>query len=240
MRQTFFGLFNAICALHHATVAEECETSELNSHGRAIAQSLEGMQESLATVVAERNDALFIQQALRTKLIEKELKSLKEDLTALKTMITSQTDEKNLMSPGGQDRIFFNAYTKKRFSCHNCPITYDGVHSDSHGSVHLASGAFKVPADGNYFLQFHALAESGSEAQLEIQVNGVDVLSIYDRDIGSSNRRYAMLGQSAIKTLQKGDQVRVWLHSGALKGGGEAVFTSFIGLKVDDQPRNEL
>ena len=36
--------------------------------------------------------------------------------------------------------VFFNAFTSKRHACHNCPVTYEGVHSDSHTSVDLVNG----------------------------------------------------------------------------------------------------
>ena len=50
-------------------------------------------------------------------------------------------------------------------------------------------------------------------------VNGDAKLSIYDRDIKGNNSRYAMVSQSMIHNLAKGDEVWVNLHRGGLKGG---------------------
>ena len=41
-----------------------------------------------------------------------------------------------------------------------------------------------------------------------------------------------MVGQSTIQALREGDRVPVILHRGALKRGGDAVFTSFGGFRV--------
>ena len=66
-------------------------------------------------------------------------------------------------------------------------------------------------------------------------VNDKVVLSIYDHDVGGSNRRYAMVSQSMIQTLERGDEVFVTLHSGSLKGGGRTTFTSFVGIMVGEK-----
>ena len=55
---------------------------------------------------------------------------------------------------------------------------------------------------------------------------------MFDRDNGSKNKRFSMIGQSFIYKMQKGDTMAVKLHEGALKGGGSHPFTSFLGMKV--------
>lgn len=162
--------------------------------------------------------------------IKRELLSLKNDLIQLKQQVLSC--QQNKVKVSVPKPVIFNAFTSKRLSCHNCIIVYENTHVDSHSAMNLHTGEFVSPQSGHYFFQFHALVESGSEAQVELMVNDKDILCIYDRDIGSGNRRYAMIGQSMIHKLELGDVVKVRLHSGTLKGGGEATFTSFLGMLV--------
>ncbi len=49
-----------------------------------------------------------------------------------------------------------------------------------------------------------------------------------------------MISQSIIVKLEEGDTVWVELHRGAIKGGGETTFTSFLGIKVADINHNEI
>jgi hypothetical protein len=44
--------------------------------------------------------------------------------------------------------------------------------------------------------------------QVHLMVNGDEILSIYDRDISGYNKRFAMISQSMIQKLEKGDQGR--------------------------------
>ena len=55
---------------------------------------------------------------------------------------------------------------------------------------------------------------------------------MFDRDNGSKNKRFSMIGQSFTYKMQKGDTMAVRLHSGALKGGGSKPFPSFLGMQV--------
>ena len=55
---------------------------------------------------------------------------------------------------------------------------------------------------------------------------------MFDRDNGSQNQRFAMISQSFIYKMEKGDTMAVRLHEGALKGGGIHAFTSFTGMKI--------
>ena len=55
---------------------------------------------------------------------------------------------------------------------------------------------------------------------------------MFDRDNGSQNQRFAMISQSFIYQMEKGDTMAVRLHEGALKGGGIHAFTSFTGMKI--------
>ncbi len=73
-------------------------------------------------------------------------------------------------------------------------------------------------------------------------VNNAEVLHLYDHDIGSSNDRYSMLGQSFVKRLQRGDKVWVRLHKGVLRGGdrGGTVYTSFVGFLLQEIVDNEI
>ena len=63
-------------------------------------------------------------------------------------------------------------------------------------------------------------------------MNNVAKLYMFDRDNGSQNKRYSMIGQSFIYKMERGDTMAVRLHEGALKGGGSHAFTSFLGMKV--------
>ena len=40
--------------------------------------------------------------------------------------------------------VFFNAHSSKSTSCYDCPIPYDGVYADSHGTFDIATGKFLV------------------------------------------------------------------------------------------------
>ncbi|TRY68593.1 hypothetical protein TCAL_06932 [Tigriopus californicus] len=162
--------------------------------------------------------------------IQHELLNLKREVLQVKQQLLAC--QANEVEKPDSKPVIFNAYTSKRLSCHNCIIGYENTHVDSHSAMNLHTGEFISPKSGHYFFQFHALVESGSEAQVELMVNDKDILCIYDRDIGSGNRRYAMIGQSMIHRLELGDIVKVRLHSGTLKGGGEATFTSFLGMLV--------
>ena len=97
---------------------------------------------------------------------------------------------------------------------------------------HCIPGTFVAPMSGHYFLQFHGLAERGSQTQLMLEAAGSEVAHVYDRDISGRNERYAMLGQSVVVRLMEGEEALVRLHGGALKGGGEATYTSFVGFRL--------
>ncbi len=66
----------------------------------------------------------------------------------------------------GLDRVYFNAYTSGRISCFNCPVNYHAVTADTHSALDISTGKFTCPSAGHYLFQFHALAETGSEAQV--------------------------------------------------------------------------
>ena len=55
---------------------------------------------------------------------------------------------------------------------------------------------------------------------------------MFDRDNGSQNQRSAMISQSFIYQMEKGDTMAVRLHEGALKEGGIHEFASFTGIKI--------
>ncbi len=133
--------------------------------------------------------------------------------------------------------VFFNALATKTVSCYNCLIDFDEISADSHDAFDGQS--FTTPIAGYYMLQFHAVTERGVDPQLELLVNGVDVAHLYDRDIAGRDERYAMLSQSVVRRLRRGDRVSVRLHSGALKGGGQATYTSFVGLKLGNDDEGE-
>ena len=63
-------------------------------------------------------------------------------------------------------------------------------------------------------------------------INNMPKLYMFDRDNGSQNQRFAMISQSFIYQMEKGDTMAVRLHEGALKGGGIHAFTSFTGMKI--------
>ena len=63
---------------------------------------------------------------------------------------------------------------------------------------------------------------------------------MFDRDNGSKNKRFSMIGQSFIYKMERGDTMAVRLHEGALKGGGSHPFTSFLGIKVGGNTHNIL
>ena len=71
-------------------------------------------------------------------------------------------------------------------------------------------------------------------------VNDSDVMHMFDWDMTNGNKRYAMVGQAFIHWLEEGDQVRVKLHSGAIKGGGLTTFTSFLGLKLGGSVKENM
>ena len=64
------------------------------------------------------------------------------------------------------ERVFFSAMRQGRLKCYRCVVSYDRKGADTHSAFDLASGTFTAPRAGHYYLQFHALAEAGFEAQV--------------------------------------------------------------------------
>ena len=98
--------------------------------------------------------------------------------------------------------------------------------------------------------------QAGHHVKIQLMVNNVPKLFIYDRDISGTNERYAMVSQSlgnlgvqsrlsktlrakhmyfslSVIPLSQGDRFHVLLHEGALKGGSIShPFTSLIGFRI--------
>lgn len=92
-----------------------------------------------------------------------------------------------------------------------------------------------APQAGVYVFLFHALAEAGNPVKVQLVVNEKAKAFIYDRDVNGNNNRFAMVSQSLMMPMAKGDQFYVFLHEGALKGGGTShTFTSLIGHRIGD------
>lgn len=216
-RKSFFLAFLAFgsvyCTLCNAA-AEEEESSLSNAidrQGNALCESVDKLRESL-----ERKPG----QDLRLLL------TLQEKVTALEERLEA-------MKVAADENVFFNAMMTETVSCYNCNVNFNVLLADSHNAFNAERGIFTAPVTGHYLLQFHALAHSGSEAQVELVVNGIEeVAHLYDRDTAGSNMRFAMIGQAVVKALDAGDVVGVRLHKGSLKSGESATYTSFLGVKL--------
>lgn len=116
-------------------------------------------------------------------------------------------------------------------------MNFDVVHTLSHENLFLGRdrGIFVAPLSGIYIFLFHALAEAGNPVKVQLVVNEKPRAFIYDRDVNGNNNRFAMVSQSLMVPMMKGDQFYVFLHEGALKGGGTShTFTSLIGHRISD------
>ncbi|CAM6054436.1 unnamed protein product [Sphagnum tenellum] len=217
----------------------------LEKQGKALTSSLDKLSEAMGQqqrcAAGVNTDILEnLTQHLRGSInLENKLQDLQSTVNSLQEKVAS-LEGKGSDYRGEENAVFFSAFSRKRFACYGCILSFESINVDSHNALDSTSGKFVCPKSGHYFLQFHALAESGSEVQVEMLVNGAEVIHLYDRDIGGSNNRYAMIGQSFIHTLRQGDEVCVRLHKGAIKGGGDTTFTSFLGMMISPAKENEI
>ena len=152
---------------------------------------------------------------------------VQSEVALLKAQVSNMENSKK--------KAFFNVVGKKHHKCFNCIITYEEARGDSHNAFNLNKGTFRAPSTGHYLFSFHALVETGHEAQVEIVINGESVAHLYDRDPGSYNKRYAMIGQTIIHNMNEGEEAFVRLHKGGIRGGnhGDSTFLSFVGVQID-------
>jgi len=168
---------------------------------------------------------------IKVEMLEREVNKLKLALFDLKH--DKQFSKTSAFSSNENEDIFFSLASSKSIHCYNCIITYDVAHVNSHPrAIDPAIGIFVAPIKANYFFQFHALVKEHKQAKVQFLINNVPKLYMFDRDNGSQNQRFAMISQSFIYQMEKGDTMAVRLHEGALKGGGIHAFTSFTGMKI--------
>jgi len=168
---------------------------------------------------------------IKVEMLEREVNKLKLALFDLKH--DQQLSKTSTSSSNDNEDIFFSLASSKSIHCYNCIITYDVAHVNSHPrAIDPAIGIFVAPVKANYFFQFHALVKEHKQAKVQFLINNVPKLYMFDRDNGSQNQRFAMISQSFIYQMEKGDTMAVRLHEGALKGGGIHAFTSFTGMKI--------
>lgn len=130
--------------------------------------------------------------------------------------------------------VYFSVSTSQKIECYSCMVTFDVIHTMSSQSNLLVENAiFLAPSRGIYLFQFHALTEPGNPVKVQLVVNDKPRAFIYDRDVSGANNRFAMVSQSLMIAMEKGDEFHVLLHEGALKGGGVShTFTSLNGHKI--------
>lgn len=87
-----------------------------------------------------------------------------------------------------QRPVVFNGLSKRGMQCYRCPITYDNIAVDTHSALNGMTGKFSVPVSGHYLIQFHAVTETKHEVQVELCINGVDVVHLFDNDTNGRNR----------------------------------------------------
>ncbi len=98
--------------------------------------------------------------------------SVEDQLDALQDKVDALQAEVALMKSlplVGHAKVYFNVLRQRQLKCHGCVVDYDSSSADTHGAFDLGTGTFVAPVTGHYFMQFHALVESGYEAQVRMK-----------------------------------------------------------------------
>ena len=154
--------------MKHLTYAIESQGKRLSESIDTLADSLECKGRSPAAPSSRGEPGGLVRELRDALALEDEVATLKAEVARLK--------EKSGRSRG--TAVHFNAFSSKRLECFDCVVAYENVNVDTHGALDASTGKFVCPVSGNYFFQFHALADHGREAKIHLVTIQCTVITV--------------------------------------------------------------